>query len=136
MGKRIVGDELNGTGQYGRTYTEPERTAPSIRGTFRAYIDERSRYQARPSVPLSPVEGDELKQKYRGRYRGPAYKRCRFGCRCDGGNLTRVYYPDGCWVYPHDTDQWLCPQHTIKGLQNNEGYTMEGFLHDEETRSI
>lgn len=56
---------------------------------------------------------------------------CHFGCRCAKEKLTRVHYPDGCWVYPHDHDQWLCPQHTLKGLQNNVGYTVQGFLHDQ-----
>lgn len=57
-------------------------------------------------------------------------KRCHFGHDCPSEKLTLVHYPDGCWVYPHDHDQWLCPQHTLKGLQNNVGNTVRGFLHD------
>lgn len=58
--------------------------------------------------------------------------KCHFGCKCEQAKLTRVHYPDGCWVYPDVYDQWLCPQHTFKGLQNNEGWTVEGFLHEKE----
>ena len=62
----------------------------------------------------------------------PELGTCHFGCRCYTDRLTHVYYPEGCWVYPHDNNQWLCPHHTIKGLQNNEGYTVEGYLHDKQ----
>lgn len=56
---------------------------------------------------------------------------CHFGC--ESSQLTLVHYPEGCWCFD-DKDQWLCPQHTVKGLQNNSGYTVEGFLHEERER--
>lgn len=55
---------------------------------------------------------------------------CRFGCTVREELLTLVYYPDGCFCFP-DSEQWLCPQHTIKGLQNNQGWTLKGYLHEE-----
>jgi len=55
--------------------------------------------------------------------------RCHFGHPCPPARLTRCYFPEGCWCYPDDHDQWLCPQHTIKGLQNNAGTTVQGYLH-------
>ena len=58
----------------------------------------------------------------------PERKICRFNCSTPHDLLTLVYYPDGCWCFP-DKYQWLCPQHAIKGMQNNEGLTQEGYLH-------
>lgn len=52
---------------------------------------------------------------------------CQFGCESE--LLTLVFYPHGCWCFPNEQEQWLCPQHTIKGLQNNEGYILKGHLH-------
>lgn len=52
---------------------------------------------------------------------------CQFGCESE--LLTLVFYPHGCWCFPNEQEQWLCPQHTIKGLQNNEGYILKGYLH-------
>ena len=56
--------------------------------------------------------------------------KCRFwelGCT-KTTNLTLVRYTEPCWCF-NDLEQWLCPQHTVKGLQNNEGQTVEGYLH-------
>ena len=62
----------------------------------------------------------------------PEMGRCHFGCRCYTDRLTLVHYPEGCWCFPKDYDQWLCPHHTLKGLQNNSGYTLKGYLHDKQ----
>jgi hypothetical protein len=55
--------------------------------------------------------------------------KCHFGCECPYERLTLVYYEEGCWCFPNDKQQWLCPQHAIKGMQNNEGLTQAGYLH-------
>lgn len=56
---------------------------------------------------------------------------CHFGCKVKHSTqLTLIHYPDGCWCFP-DREQWLCPQHAIKGLQNNHGYTVRGYLHND-----
>jgi hypothetical protein len=52
---------------------------------------------------------------------------CRFGCECPIEQLTRVQYEDGCWCFT-DQEQWLCPQHAIKGVQNNAGRLLRGYL--------
>lgn len=57
---------------------------------------------------------------------------CHFGHFCLQELLTLCHFPDGCWCYPDDKYQWLCPQHTIKGMQNNAGETVSGYLHKEE----
>lgn len=62
----------------------------------------------------------------RERYLAEKDPRCRFGCTWT--HLTLVHYPEGCWCFP-DEYQWLCSQHTIKGLQNNTGETVAGYLH-------
>lgn len=56
--------------------------------------------------------------------------RCHFGHGCLTERLTLVYFPMGCWCYPNDREQWLCPQHAIKGLQNNLSETVRGYLHE------
>lgn len=54
---------------------------------------------------------------------------CQFGHACLPDRLTLVHFPEGCWCFPEVQAQWLCPQHTIKGLQNNAGETVQGYLH-------
>jgi len=55
---------------------------------------------------------------------------CRFGCAvADERFLSLVQYGDGCICFD-DPYQWLCPQHTVKGLQNNAGVVVRGYLKD------
>lgn len=55
----------------------------------------------------------------------------KFGCVCAPERLTLVHYDNGCWCFPDDNDQWLCPQHVIKGLQNNGGLMISGYMKDQ-----